>query len=357
MENKKYKILILYDEIMGYIESGIISFSNKHKNFELHVFEQDFKKITKFQVSPENYYVHYKKSEYNNYQSFLNKCIEISPDLIIVSGRVSSHYLRVAKYFKSKVLTVTIQDTQFDNSLKQRIQILLSSVLYKQYFSGFWGCGLNGAFFAKKLGFERDLIFRNAYSANTNLFVNNIKLFNNKRILFVGRLVEVKNINFLVDSFIKANKLNNNEWELVLVGDGPLNKAINNKEKVSHIPFMNQEQLRNFVSDVDFFCLPSLIEPWGVVVHEFASMGLPLLLSKNVGSSNEFLIEGFNGYSFNPKSSKEFITKLDRMMKLSSSELSELGFNSTRLASRVNTDIWSATLFEISMRSLKIINN
>lgn len=101
----------------------------------------------------------------------------------------------------------------------------------------------------------------------------------------------------------------------------------------------------------------SIIEPWGVVVHEFASMRLPLLLSKNVGSSNEFLIEGFNGYSFNPKSSKEFITKLDSMMKLSSSELSELGFNSARLASRINTDIWSTTLFEISIRSLKISIN
>ena len=70
---------------------------------------------------------------------------------------------------------------------------------------------------------------------------------------------------------------------------------------------MSQDQLQSFVSEVDIFCLPSLIEPWGVVVHEFASMGLLLLLFKNVGSGTEFLINGYNGFSFDPESSEDFI--------------------------------------------------
>lgn len=349
----KHKILILYDEIMGYIESGIISFLESHNEVEVHIFEKDFSKITNYNVSPDELYFYYKKSEFLNYKLFLNKCIDISPDILIVSGRVDNQYLNVAKYFKKKIFTVTIQDTQFQNSLKQKIQIFFSEVLYKKYFSGYWGCGISGTYFAKRLGFDSSLIFRNAYSANTKLFKSEFNRFNNKKILFVGRLVPVKNVEFLINNFIKANSLNNNEWELIIIGNGPFDKSILKQTNIKHFSFMSQIQLQNFVNNIDIFCLPSIVEPWGVVVHEFASRGLPLLLSKNVGSASEFLINGYNGFSFDPESSEDFIEKLSYLMKFSTNDLSQLGQHSIILAKRISTEIWAATLFEILLTGLK----
>lgn len=353
MKNKNYKILILYDEIMGYIESGIVLFANRYKGVDLHVFERDFAKITNYKVSPENNYTYYKKSEYCNYKSFFEKCVDISPDLLIVSGRVDNQYLKIAKYFKSNIFTVTIQDTQFENTLKQRIQIWLSKILYKKYFSGYWGCGISGTYFAQRLGFKRDSIFRNAYSANTDLFKYEFNQYNKKKILFVGRLVAVKNVKFLISNFIKANKLNNDEWDLIIIGDGSIDKAILSQKNIQYYKSMSQLELQNFVGNVDIFCLPSLVEPWGVVVHEFASRGLPLLLSKNVGSASEFLINGYNGFSFDPESSEDFIEKLSYLMKFSTDDLSQLGQHSIILAKRISTEIWAATLFEILLTGLK----
>jgi glycosyltransferase involved in cell wall biosynthesis len=47
--------------------------------------------------------------------------------------------------------------------------------------------------------------------------------------------------------------------------------------------------------------LPSLHEPWGMVVHEFSAAGLPLILSDQVGSRFSYLINNENGYLFNSR--------------------------------------------------------
>jgi glycosyltransferase involved in cell wall biosynthesis len=44
--------------------------------------------------------------------------------------------------------------------------------------------------------------------------------------------------------------------------------------------------------------MPSKKEPWGVVLHEMAIAGLPLLASENVGAASAFLREGENGKVF-----------------------------------------------------------
>jgi glycosyltransferase involved in cell wall biosynthesis len=281
----------------------------------------------------------------------LQKCKDISPNLLIISGRVDRDYLSVGRYFKARILTVTIQDTQFSNSIKVRLQTLFSYFLYRRYFSAFWGCGDSGSCFARALGFKDDLIFKNAYSANSDLFMPYRNSFSNKTILFVGRLVYVKNINFLIVNFLEANKLNGDKWNLVIVGTGELEAIVKNHRNVIHIPYMSQKELSDYVTKVDVFCLPSLNEPWGVVVHEFASMGLPLLLSKNVGSRKEFLIDGFNGFTFDPSSAAEFISSLNHIMNSSPDELRIMGNNSIRLASRISTEIWAATLFQLSLKS------
>ena len=88
------------------------------------------------------------------------------------------------------------------------------------------------------------------------------------------------------------------DWKLQLIGNGSLKTRIKKRPDVIIKDFMQPKKLSKEISKAGCFVLPSLYEPWGVVVHEMAAAGLPLILSKKVGSASTFLIDGYNGYSF-----------------------------------------------------------
>ena len=46
------------------------------------------------------------------------------------------------------------------------------------------------------------------------------------------------------------------------------------------------------------FVLPSIYEPWALVLQEFAAAGLPILCSSICGASPHFVINNYNGYTF-----------------------------------------------------------
>jgi len=131
-----------------------------------------------------------------------------------------------------------------------------------------------------------------------------------KRFLFIGRLSEEKNIDMLVNIF---NELD--ECTLTIIGTGQLEKELKDKAK-SNIIFEGQvenSKLKEYFKSNDIFVLPSLAEPWGLVVEEALYFGLPVMVSKNCGAS-ELIIDGFNGYIIDIKSTqniKDTILNID----------------------------------------------
>ena len=113
---------------MGYIVAGLKEFHQKHPEIEIHLFELDKKKLTPYCFDCD-FINYYKKSDYKNWDEFYKICFSVNPDLLIVSGRSHSHYLKIAKFFKNLIITVSIQDTQNDKSIRTQIKSLLGSVL------------------------------------------------------------------------------------------------------------------------------------------------------------------------------------------------------------------------------------
>ena len=67
---------------------------------------------------------------------------------------------------------------------------------------------------------------------------------------------------------------------------------------------LNQKSCQvNYPLLVRFVCPAN--EHWGVVVHEAAAAGLPLLLSNTTYAGTHFLVEGINGYSFDENNYKD----------------------------------------------------
>ncbi|EGJ99153.1 glycosyltransferase [Dysgonomonas gadei] len=108
------------------------------------------------------------------------------------------------------------------------------------------------------------------------------KLYHNTlRYIYVGRLIDAKNIDLLIDVFNRNGKF------LTIVGQGILEKELKAKAKgnITFSGFINNHKLGGVYQTHDVFILPSKYEPWGLVVEEAIYWGLPVIVSDKVGSS------------------------------------------------------------------------
>ena len=92
--------------------------------------------------------------------------------------------------------------------------------------------------------------------------------------------------------------------QLVLVGSGPLEGDLKRRVIDANIPdvifpgFLNQAELPAVYAASDLFVLPSVNEPWGLVVNEAMCAGLPIVLSEEIGCAADLVQDGVNGATF-----------------------------------------------------------
>lgn len=128
--------------------------------------------------------------------------------------------------------------------------------------------------------------------------------------IYVGRLSPEKNLFFLIETFNKLPKFN-----LHIVGYGPQEnelKAIA-KENIRFLGAVENTKLPELYKSCDVFILPSISEPWGLVVEEALNNGLPVIVSDKVGCAEEIIEENFNGLIFEYNSEKSLLEKIERM--------------------------------------------
>ncbi len=136
-------------------------------------------------------------------------------------------------------------------------------------------------------------------------------LFMNKysrKFLFLGRLSEEKNIEFLINVFNARE-----EYSLTIVGNGPLKENIQKKIKSKNIVIISHVEnslVGNLLKENNFLILPSFRETWGLVVEEALYYNRPVIISSHAGSS-ELIIHGKNGFIFNPYIASEIERILD----------------------------------------------
>lgn len=111
------------------------------------------------------------------------------------------------------------------------------------------------------------------------------------RFLFVGRLSAEKNIEWLIDQF-KGRK-----ETLSIVGYGPDENLLKMQagSNVSFLGAVSNENLSRIYMEHDFFILPSLSEPWGLVVEEALYNSIPVIVSDKCGAK-ELIKNGVNGF-------------------------------------------------------------
>lgn len=131
---------------------------------------------------------------------------------------------------------------------------------------------------------------------------------NSKIILFVGRLVQEKGVQVLINAFEKLHRDKKRRLSyrasLIVVGEGPLRQRLTKEverlglEKYIHfLGFVDETTLIALYRSADVFVAPSLYEPFGIVTLEAMSSHTPVVVS-DVGGLAELVKDGITGLKF-----------------------------------------------------------
>lgn len=116
-------------------------------------------------------------------------------------------------------------------------------------------------------------------------------------VLYVGKLLENKNVSTLIRAFARVRR--EHECALALIGDGPLRSDLSSLVERIGIPdvhfagFLGPSQVPRAYLAADVFALPSS-ETWGLVVNEAMTFGLPVVVSERVGCAADLVVD--NGF-------------------------------------------------------------
>ena len=341
--------LFLYTEIAEYF---LACCKELAKHGEVHIIRWPINKEAPFQFQENQSLKIYSKSDYD-FNQLQQLVASINPDTIICSGWIDKDYLKLTKPYFKKIPTIMTCDTHWNGSFKQRLATIISRFTLLNIFFFFLVPGQIQKQYVLNLGFKEQNIQTSFYSCDLEHFesiyqsqkVQKQSQFP-KRFLYVGRYYEFKGIKELWQAFIEMQTEQPNEWELWCLGIGDIEPI--NHPKIKHFGFVQPKDLATYTSQTGVFILPSRFEPWGVVVHEFAASGFPLLLSNAVGAKESFLQEHKNGFTFKAQDIADLNRVLKTIVNTPQQDLQAMSVYSNKLAQSISPKKWTENLLKMA---------
>ncbi len=342
------RITFLYAEITTYLFGCLKYLAKNFSQYSVEVIYLN--KSVNVKLSELKQYEFRDKNSFNSRKNLLNHLEANIPNILLVSGRIDKDYLFVTKKIKTRCTTVSVQDTIYTNSIKHIIKKILSKFIYKNYFDKIWATGSLHSAFALSMGYGYDDIRDGFYIADEKYFNEEIKLkFNGDALnfLFIGRLVKEKNIKSFAKSLDLINVERKSKHKLKIIGKGVLQEKIKKYKCVDLLGYKNIDEMIHIASECHVFCLPSKFEPWGVVLHEMALLGLPILASENCGSAFDLVQNNNNGFKFKPNDFESIKNSIHKFLNLSNNQKIKFGNSSRAIALKLNHDYWCKNLISL----------
>lgn len=256
---------------------------------------------------------------------------KFGPDVVLMSSWAYRHFMRLSKNLKKRgAYVVSTMDNQYRGTLKQRIGIGISPFFLKPSIDTFLVTGDRQAHYAKKLGYQEVMYGYGA--AEVDRFAAT-KPFSKRphSFLFAGRLIDVKNITGLLEGYSFYREKCSAPWDLKIAGTGPLENSCREMAGVQMLGFVQPSDMPAVFETVRCFILPSTFEPWGIVIHEAAASGLPIIATFPCGAVSRFVYEGVNGFII-PPYAKNIGEAMLRITRKADDELEMMSRHSETLA-------------------------
>ncbi len=253
------------------------------------------------------------------------------PDAMLMISWNYRHFMQIARALRQRgVHVVSAMDNQWCGRAKQYLGIIASPFYLRPCIDTFLVPGSSQAKFARKLGYNN--VLYGYAAADVDCFRNTVPIIQRERsFLFVGRLVQAKNIAGLVEAYQLYRKLVKNPWHLKVVGTGPLSAQMLGMSGLRMLGFVQPAELPAVMKAARCLVLPSLVEPWGVVIQEAAAAGLPIIASCKCGAAASYIHDGVNGYVVRPRPD-EIASAMARISEASEETLNSMSQTGTEIA-------------------------
>lgn len=355
--------LFLYTELAPYFLACVERLVRDH-GAEVHIVRWPVNTEAPFELRFGDRIRVYDRPEYDD-AALLDLATRIDPDAVFTSGWVDKGYLRSCRALRRRGKpAVMCSDTAWRGDLRQLAATIAARLWLKRTFTHAWVTGEAQARYARKLGYRPEYIRTGFYSADVDRFAPLAAQYRAmkearfpQRLLCVARYIPTKGHQLLCDVFARmCNEGKAGEWELWIAGTGELRDQVMRSEsgshpRIKHLGFVQADAMPDVLGQCGVFLLPSTYEPWGVVVHEHACAGFPMVLSDAVGARERFLEEGRNGWTFRAGDESSLREALLNVFKLNGSTLALMGTSSATIGARWSPSEWAKVAVSLAASS------
>ena len=272
--------------------------------------------------------------------SRLPACLDrLNPNILVVPGWGYPNSRAALKWAKKHCIpTVLMSESKWDDEPRQWWKEKLKSLLYVRQFKAALVGGQPHHEYLQTLGFPENGISLGYDIVDNSHFLEGAKQAQEQSSLLrqqhpdmpqrpyfitVTRFIERKNVLRLIDAYAHycdlasqdrdGASLNKEQiWDLVICGSGVEEASIRARisqyqlESFIHLPgFKPYQEIPHWFGLASTFIHPALSEQWGLVVNEALASGLPALVSNRCGCFSELIVEGVNGFGFDPEDAEQ----------------------------------------------------
>jgi len=135
----------------------------------------------------------------------------------------------------------------------------------------------------------------------TTLKIADSQATDKKIVLYVGRLIKRKGVDYLIKAF---QKINDPEASLMIIGYGEeeekLKRLAHGSNNIIFVGKVSQDNLYEYYSRASVVIVPSISDemgdPWVFVLNEAMLHGKPVIATDAVGGAYDFIQNGVNGF-------------------------------------------------------------
>jgi len=288
---------------------------------------------------------------------------QLNPCVVVAAGYSEPAMAAAVWARKEGARNIFLSDSTYLDRPKRWLKETLKGYWIKKHFDAAFAGGAKSAEYLEGLGFPLDRIWR-GYDVTDNEFFyrSSEEIMKNRShvraklelsenyFLYVGCLSPEKNLIRLLDAYsLYRGKINKEPWGLVIVGSGPQEEELKNHadkiglNDVVWPGFKQINELSSYYALASCFILPSISEPWGLVVNDAMACGLPVLVSDHCGCVPDLVYPGINGYVFNPHKTAEIAYYMERVSS-GNIDRREMVMASTWIVSSYTPQTWGKAL-------------
>ncbi len=312
-----------------------------------------------------------KQGFFSGISSYIKESYKDKNELAVIQGTNSNTFRGIL--FISFLLRLKLM-VRYDATIKysegSKIKQLIKKILLPIFFNSGFDLAYTGSWTKQYLEYyfaKQKKMFWFPYVVNQNWLYEKSKLFNNNIDGIDINAIKDSTVFIIAAKFSKreapldaikafANVKNKNAF-LIVVGDGPdkseilnfINDNENLKGRILLTGYVAYSRLAELFGISNVFIHPAHQECWGVSVNEAMSCGLAVVASDMVGSGQDLIEDGINGFKY-PVNDLARLTEIISRLTEDKILVKEMGQNSLNMI-----EDWGPV--NTSKRILDYINN